>query len=215
MTRNGDNKLNKTKKFYRMLVSFIALTGMLILTGCHTEYLSAPELDAQSQQNYITTTSAEGKEIRLFSFGKTGGDRFNKTTATQQWINKNTGGSMSMRHSGNEIQASFYLKVAAGAIDYSKTISMAFDDLNNQGFTDVVFGPHGTQFSSPALLSIKAAGLDLSGVDPNNVHLYYINDDGQWEEMICGSIYVDVARGYAVVMDAQLNHFSRYALGAD
>lgn len=93
-------------------------------------------------------------------------------------------------------------------------ISMSTDDEYLMGDVYLTFGPHGTLFSPPALLDFKASGLNLSGIDPDLVDIYYDNPfTGVWELMPSESVTVDVVAGYIEVINAEFLHFSRYAIG--
>ncbi|MBN1406333.1 MAG: hypothetical protein JW956_01010 [Calditrichaceae bacterium] len=95
-----------------------------------------------------------------------------------------------------------------------KYISMTTDDEYLIGDVYLTFGPHGTLFSPPALLNFKASGLNLTGIDPDLVDIYYDNPTtGLWELMPSESITVDIVAGYIEVKNAEFLHFSRYAIG--
>ena len=198
----------------RMKLFSLLAALLFILAGCNQDAPIAA-LDETPQTDRPTAISASGKTIQFLSFTDTRAAALSKTTTVQTFIQKNQGGSLVLNHFTDAMQAYIQLDVAAGAIDFSKTISMTFDDENYEGFTDIVFGPHGTQYSTPALLDVIVTGVDLTGVDPNNVHLYYVNDNGVWEEMIVSSITIDFYNSRVIIIDAQLPHFSRYAIGAD
>ena len=108
------------------------------------------------------------------------------------------------------------LNILPGALNEDKDISISVDDEQILGDVYLTFGPHGTVFNTPALLNIEAHGLDLSGFDPSTIQVYYDNTDtGNWELMQSSHIIVNQNEGYIKVVDAQLPHFSRYAIGAD
>ena len=107
------------------------------------------------------------------------------------------------------------LRVPANSIDNSKTITATFDDNDNIGEADLVFGPHGTQFSTPALLTMECLNFDLSGLNPDDIKFYYLNENGQWEEHPCHEIVISIEWGVIRVVDAQIPHFSRYAIGME
>lgn len=93
-------------------------------------------------------------------------------------------------------------------------ISMCTDDEYLMGDVYLTFGPHGTLFNPPALLDFKASGLNLTGIDPDLVNIYYDNPiTGLWELMPSESITIDVTAGYIEVINAEFSHFSRYAIG--
>ncbi len=106
------------------------------------------------------------------------------------------------------------LKILPWSIPQNTYISMSTDDAYLMGDVYLTFGPHGTLFNPPALLTFKASGLDLSGINPDLVNIFYVNEDtGLWELMPSESITVDVEAGYIEVINAEFSHFSRYAIG--
>ena len=63
------------------------------------------------------------------------------------------------------------------------------------------------------LFNIEAKYVDLTGVDPSAVGLYYVNDNGEWEKMKTKEISVKIDDGIIKIVDAEIPHFSRYAIG--
>lgn len=108
------------------------------------------------------------------------------------------------------------LEVLPGSIEQDTEIEISLETTELVGGVAVTFQPHGTIFSTPALLNVEARGVDLSGTNPDAINIYYDNQDtGQWEQMVCDDIIVDVNAGTVKVINARLPHFSRYALAAD
>ena len=71
-------------------------------------------------------------------------------------------------------------------------------------------------FNPPAIIDITASGVDLSGVDPASVNIYYDNQEtGQWEVMESDQIVVNQNEGRIEIVGAKLPHFSRYSIGAE
>jgi hypothetical protein len=119
---------------------------------------------------------------------------------------------MTYNNAGGGLQIN--LTIPGYSIAENSYISMSTDDAFLLGDVYLTFGPHGTIFNPPALLDFKVSGLNLSGVDPDLVNVYYENEEtGLWELMPSTSIIVDVEAGYIEVDDAQFPHFSRYAIG--
>jgi len=88
-------------------------------------------------------------------------------------------------------------------------LSMTLDDQH----VDMEFGPHGTTFHIPVLLNITAVGLDLREVNEETLDLYYDNPEtGQWEKVVNEGIEILKSSGYLRVLNAELPHFSRYAI---
>jgi len=84
--------------------------------------------------------------------------------------------------------------------------------LDGQG-VDMEFGPHGTTFLTPVLLNITAVGLDLREVNEETLALYYDNPEtGQWEKVVNEGIEILKSSVYLRVLNAELPHFSRYAV---
>jgi hypothetical protein len=127
------------------------------------------------------------------------------TLAKQVAVSENVtiadGGELLLEYKGEEhknpgVYCKVSLKIFAGTIDADKKLTMSLDDQ----YLDLLFGPHGVVFSEPALLNIEAA-VDLS--------------IGRWEKMSSTHVVVDKDAGYIKIIDAQIPHFSRYAIGYD
>jgi WD40 repeat protein len=108
------------------------------------------------------------------------------------------------------------LDISAGAIDNDDDFSLSLETTELMGGVSVTFGPHGTIFNQPAILNLTAHGVDFSGVDPNAINIYYDNQEtGVWEPMERDDLIIDVNAGTIQVINAQLPHFSRYAVGGE
>ena len=200
-------KFNKLiKKTLGIALAALAIT----FSGCDQQNnVIAPDSNAQSERP--TAVAADGKTIHFIGFNENHRSSLNKIYTVEKYITKKHGGKLEISTS----DAYFSLDIPSKSIDNDKFVSMKYDDLNFLGFTDVVFGPHGTQFSKPALLNVSLQNMDLTGINPDKVALYYVNDNGQWEKMVVESITVDLITGTVIVLNAQINHFSRYAVASD
>ena len=160
--------------------------------------------------------TANGKEIKFLTLIDQNSNSLSKVTNASTWISKTTGGTLHMHHIADygspRPEVTVDLVVAPGAIDYSKTISMTFDDYNS---TSIEFGPHGTQFSTPAILNAEAKYFDLTGFDPNSLKFFYVNENGVWEEYPFYQITVNPSTGTIKITGAVIPHFSRYAIGME
>jgi len=115
-------------------------------------------------------------------------------------------------NSGNLYVKSTF-KVFSETISEDADLALTLFDNLTAGDVDVTFQPHGIVFSQPALLNIEVKDADLSSVDENTIGLYYVNQEtGQWESMQTYDIIVKKNEGYLKIIDAQIPHFSRYAL---
>lgn len=186
---------------------------MLLFSSCQTEVFNPADAEVPAPDRAVAET-VDGRSIQFLSMSAIHYNSLNKITTSSKYVPMNAGAELKLKAKGN-LTAEIKLNILSNTIDYSKTVTMQFDDNNFAGFSDIVFGPHGTQFSAPALLDFEVTGIDLTGINPANVGLYYVNDNGQWEEIVCGQIEVNVGAEIIAVQDAELHHFSRYALAAD
>jgi hypothetical protein len=202
----------KMKSSKKLILLLLALFG-LALVGCEQDTpLQAIDNNSSPEP---TAVSASGKTIHFLGFAEKNKNTLNKKKKTEEYIQKDKGGDIKLDDKTTIREVKFHLKIPKNSIDFGKLVSMEYDDQNFEGFADLVFGPHGTQFSSPALLDFEVKGLDLTGVNPEDVKLFYVNENGQWEEMVAKKIEVKVQDGKVKIDDAELPHFSRYALAAD
>jgi len=74
---------------------------------------------------------------------------------------------------------------------------------------NATFLPHAV-FNKPAKYNLEFKGLDLSGIDPDNVDFVYQAEDGSYEKIDREKIEINIKEGKVKVKDAELPHFSRY-----
>ena len=122
------------------------------------------------------------------------------------------------RNAGNPC-AKVTFELPPGAIEEELEISICMDDEQLSGDIFIEFGPHGIFFKEPAKLNIEIYGLKFKKGDDFEVEdlgLYYVNQEtGLWEKMKFKKIQVDRKKGTIKVIDAELPHFSRYAIGSE
>ena len=71
------------------------------------------------------------------------------------------------------------------------------------------FSPHGTVFNNPVKIKLSYKDADLTGINEQDIRIYYFNDtEGVWE-LIASDVNTvkKQVKGY-------IDHFSRYALAA-
>ncbi len=176
---------------------FSILFAGLLLGGC-------------SDINNSTASGTNGNTAKMFKMPKAVDMSTEATFTASQSISGSTGGTLQLSGSYQgtsgpvTIQAS--LNVPASAYSGEKVLYVA----NSSAFAEIDFNPTLT-FDAPVLLNATVTGLDLSGVNPADVHFSYISDDGSYVEPIsCDQIGVDVVNGTLSVTNAHLTHFSRY-----
>jgi len=91
-------------------------------------------------------------------------------------------------------------------ISFQWAIYRTFDGI----LCSVEFGPHGKIFDKPARLELSYKNANLTGIDENNLRVFYFNQDtGIWES-IGGTVDKNKKK-----VTVYLSHFSRYALATD
>lgn len=112
--------------------------------------------------------------------------------------------------------ANISLDIPPNSISKDAEIEISIETTEIVGGVFVSFAPHGVVFDIPALLNITAYGVDFTGVNPQEVSIYYDNQEsGLWEEMEREQIIINAQEGIVQVINAQIPHFSRYALSKD
>lgn len=66
-------------------------------------------------------------------------------------------------------------------------------------------------FNQPVILNYTITGLDLSGVNPDDVDFFYVDQNGNLAPTVNDGVSVNQASGTLTVVNAQLPHFSRWA----
>ncbi len=72
------------------------------------------------------------------------------------------------------------------------------------------FGPHGLVFNSPVEVQLSYKKADLQGIEEVDLMIFYYNEETELWEFIGGE--VDEKKKIVI---AFLDHFSRYAIGAE
>lgn len=102
------------------------------------------------------------------------------------------------------------LTIPAGAVSEPTTISM---HISYDGPIMVELEPHGIQFVEPVEIAISYKPADLTGVDLEEINVYYFNESlavPEWEQVPNSA---SVPGEFSV--KAPLSHFSRYAPGSE
>ncbi len=168
---------------------------------------------ACAEQAPVTSELSSKRELNILKFGN-GTVSLKKVVSVSQWVTQEDGGELILDYNGSDHNngdaiIKITLRVFSGAISEDANLMLSLDDQ----YLDFTFNPHGITFSAPALLTIEAANVDLSGIAPDQININYDNPEaGQWEVVSSSDIIVDAEKGYLKVIDAQLPHFSRYAI---
>ncbi len=118
-------------------------------------------------------------------------------------------GSSGWAYAGDNMHGKCWLYFPPNAMNQSTTVTI---DWESTGFLEggVTFSPDGTQFNQPVTVWISYKDANLGGINELDLKLWYFNDTtGMWE--LIGDT-VDTANK---MVGGLLNHFSRYAIGAE
>ncbi len=94
--------------------------------------------------------------------------------------------------------------VPQGAYSGTKIISAT---LSSETLT-ASFGPSPTTFNTPIYYTVEYFGVDLSGINKDDIDFYYVAEDGSLQKAEYAELYVE--DDWLCVVDAKLPHFSRY-----
>jgi hypothetical protein len=194
------NKNSNTKEKTMKLLLTLSLASLLFFIGCDqsSEPTSPAGSSTTPKVNLISIpapASGMSVEALLTKYKEIEGDEGGRFTAYFSY----EGGPF-----GNvTVYSKLYFYDDAFSGD--KVISQTLDT----DYAAMSFGPS-MQFDARVKLDLKFTGLDLTGVDPNNVDFVYVDDDGTVEYLQYDYITVNLSTGTIEVDDAELTHFSRY-----
>ncbi len=197
----------------------VSLTTLILLIGLASGFSACTQ---QSPLAPAKQSSIEDKGLKILSLGD--GEEeiasLSKRIVDYEWVTIRNGGELDVEHrgkrKGKKVQIHVNLKIEPHSISRDALLKLFVDTRRFMVDFDFKFKPHGIAFSSPAILNIEAKGLDLSGIDENKLGLYYDNPEtGEWEPMEVEKIIINKETGYIRVINGQLPHFSRYAIGAE
>jgi hypothetical protein len=124
-------------------------------------------------------------------------------------VKGNSGGKLYVSHSwldinGKEVTLYAELIIPRNAFKGTLEFDIIFD-LDNYAME---LYPSPYTFDKPVMFSMFFSGVDLSGYAVSDFDFNYL--DGEPEDLVYSTKYVDINEGILKVWDAQLHHFSRY-----
>ena len=199
--------MKNLKKIVSTLTSASFSIGLILnFAACTNESpLSSqqPELSAKVVQSNIGTIrllQVDTKELTLMK-GKT----FKETKK----IKAKDGGTIDVgdRHYGKS-------KITFKKNDLPEDLTITFEWVSGGTFEGKLnpaeFGPHGLVFNSPVEVKLSYKKADLQGIEEEDLKIFYFNEETELWEFIGGE--VDEKKKIVIGF---LDHFSRYAIGAE
>ncbi len=109
---------------------------------------------------------------------------------------------------GSQVGVFATLKIPRNAFDGTTDISMAAD----VEYAGLIFGPH-MVFNVPLRLNLTFTGLNFKelGIKNDKVGFYNVDDNGNLIPVPNNGVFINYSTGTIRVVDAQIDHFSRYA----
>jgi len=195
------------KKFFGTLTSASFSIGLILnFAACTNESpVSSQQSETvkevvQSNIGPVRLLQVEEKELALMK-----GKKFKETKK----IKAKDGGTLEVgdRHYGKS-------KITFKKNDLPEDLTISFEWVSDgtfEGkFNPADFGPHGLVFNSPVEVKLSYKKADLQGIEEEDLKLFYYNEETELWEFIGGE--VDEKKKIVI---AFLDHFSRYAIGAE
>jgi len=200
-TQMLNKSLRKETKTMRTYI-YISMLISLFVIGC------SEESSLVTPNNTNNTTS--NNEPNWINLPKNADTKLLKTFVTSEFITVAEGGQLVIDETYTStdstlVHAYSSITFAPGVVMEDVNISMEIDDETGVS----TFLPH-QMFNFPAILNQTFTGLNLSGVDPDNIELLYLSLDGNYEVMPVDQIIVDIETGTITVVNGRIPHFSRY-----
>jgi hypothetical protein len=176
----------------------LGLFSLLVFFGCNQEAdLISPEGDNTIQEpNWLVSLSNDlGIETIHTASELIDGDKGGNVNFKGDF----PGGPFDKIHVDSK------LVIHSGSFTGSMVISTNIDDVNLL----TTFGPSYV-FNQPLEYTLLIQGIDLTGVNPEDVKFVYQASDGSIHECISDGVDVDLNKGKVKVNKAEIPHFSRY-----
>ncbi len=199
--------MKKLKKIVGTLTAAAFCIGLILnFAACTKESpvsSQQPEISAKVVQTNIGTIrllQVAKKELALMK-GKT----FKETKK----IKAKDGGTIEVGDRDNGKS-----KITFKKNDLPEDLTITFEWASGGTFegklNNAEFGPHGLVFNSPVEVQLSYKKADLKGFEEEDLKLFYYNEETELWELIGGE--VNEKKKIVIVF---LEHFSRYAIGAE
>lgn len=190
----------------KRLALFSFLASLIFFTACQNE---SPITGPQNNE-FQKSVTAEPQWIGL---PQAADKSLAKKFITSEFITVADGGYLLIDESyisaeGKTVKAYSKIEFAPGVVQQDVLISMDIDD--QTGVAE--FLPH-QMFNDFAILNQTFEGLNLTGIDPSTIQLYYMATDGTYEVMTYDQLIIDVEAGTVQVINGRIPHFSIYGFG--
>lgn len=177
----------------KVLLLFIPI--ILFIAGCSDSGLepTSPAIEIQKSIIQLPPSSTLHIEDGLYASDVIEGSQGGMVKLNESYISQ-TG----------EVSVKAKLKIPKNAFNGTETIGYLINEDASIDFFPAM------SFNKDLLFDIKFSGLDLTGVDPDQVRFLYLAPDGLTYPVEYSDLIVDIDKGILEVKNAVITHFSRY-----
>ncbi len=182
----------------KKLLTFLIFSA-LIFFGCNQESEMTSPLGSHSdnQPNWLVSLSSNNISMETIH-------------TASELIDGDRGGNVNFKGDFpggpfDKIHVDSKLVIHSGSFSGSMIISSNIDDVNLL----TTFGPSYV-FNQPLEYTLLLQGIDLTGINPEDVKFVYQAADGSIHECESDGVDVDLNKGKVKVNKAKIPHFSRY-----
>ncbi|MFO7447961.1 MAG: hypothetical protein R6W90_16480 [Ignavibacteriaceae bacterium] len=178
-------------------IYFLAILIVGLFFGCSKDNsISNPDLQGTKKQKSLIelpgTDGAATEATNTFTFNVNGWEGAYQT--------------MYLNFPGGNATVSANYKFPKKVFSGQKTIVITFS--NDKA--SATYTPTPLYFNAPVIANITYTGLNLAGVDPDEVDFVYLPPTGNFEAITYDRLEVNVNTGVIKVVNAKLYHFSKY-----
>ena len=190
--------MKPVKKIVKTLTSAALMTLLTLNFNACTE-----QSPLQSNDNTTSTKRAPGELKILKSKSPVS---LNKLFVQSKLITVAQGGKIEV---GDNMHGKSRLNFKSG--DVSQNVWVTFE-WESTGLLEggAEFSPHGTTFNNPVEIRLSYKDADLTGINEEDIKIWYFNEEENVWELIASDVNTEKQR-----VEGYVNHFSRYAIGAE
>jgi len=183
------------KTLTKIITALTAMIALVFFSGCEKQ---SPL--ATGDKNYRQDTPTGFTILRSTEYS------LDRLFVEAEWITVQNGGTITV---GNYWHG--YSKIVFEPGDVSQDVEVTFS-WESRGLLEggAEFQPHGITFNNPVYVELSYKRADLEGISEDDLEIWYYNEYTNIWEPVFGNVdkSEQVVSGY-------LEHFSRYAIGAE
>lgn len=178
--------MKTSSRVFTSILTLLLILSLFLMLSCEKAVVTQPiDQAVQIQPKFLKSLNAG----------------FDKPFLTEQYVAASAGGIVSV---GDDVCGYSELVFLPGDLPADTTIVFGWD---SQGYiTDL--GPHGIVFNGPVVIRLSYKDADLTGVNEDNLRIWYYDEQANEWELIGGTVNKNEK-----LVEGTVEHFSRYAIG--